>query len=478
MAELLARIGAPWTGGIADAATRRFDRLSLLSLICGLYFFQIWAMAPAELGAIRYALIALSCVSVVAPRLSAPMVLNAAAFAAYYLASSPVASNNQLTAFFVSLTILGASLACWLGRSAAPGQGRESVFETIAGPGRWLLAAMYFFGIYHKINADFLNPQVSCAVELYSRLAAPVGLSGWSVGQWGSIAATFVVEAIAMVALFVPRWKRLGMLIGIPFHIVIGWTGYAYYKDFCTIVLFLYALFLPREAVRAAMDAAIQRFGGARQAGRAGLIVLGGGLAAYLAATGGLADPSRLAPTHLGFMPVFTLYALVFYAFVVLFVPATPATGEATKLLSTPRWLMAIPALFFLGGLSPYLGLKTESSIAMYSNLHTEGGVTNHLIMGQAPFAAGYQNDLVRPISSNSPAFDAAYIAGGLSLVRFEFDRMLASDPGLRVTFEHDGVVRTSDASWVNTYASASFLERKFLTFKPVDFSRPKVCTH
>ncbi len=41
---------------------------------------------------------------------------------------------------------------------------------------RALLAIMYFYGIFHKINTDFLDPRVSCAVALYMPLADGFGL--------------------------------------------------------------------------------------------------------------------------------------------------------------------------------------------------------------------------------------------------------------------------------------------------------------
>ncbi len=467
----------PWRSRATAIAFGQFDRLSLLTLISGLYFFQIWGMSDfgspsGEL--LRFVLIAASCASIILPRLHAILLLNAGAFTIYYLANSPIASNNQLTAFAVSLVVLCAAATVYLRRDA---ENRETLFQTIAGPGRWILAAMYFYGIYHKINADFLTPQVSCASALYDALATPFGLNGWTLGQYGAIYATFLIEGIAMIALFTPRWKRLGMLIGIPFHIIIGWTGYAYYKDFSTIVLFLYALFLPREALIAALSAAADKLGGKAKAARIGLTVLAGGVLAYFAATGALFDLSRARPTHEGFFLAFTVYAIGFYAFIVAFVPRSAASNEL-PLIARPAWLMIVPALYFLNGLNPYLGLKTESSIAMYSNLHTEDGQTNHLIHGQLPLGFNYQNDIVTPLWSNSPEFDRQYIAEGHALVRFEFDRLLAQSPGLMVRFRHDGVTRINDGKWTNTYLAASPLERKYLRFKPVDYNRPKVCTH
>ncbi|MEM9249856.1 MAG: hypothetical protein AAGB05_14315 [Pseudomonadota bacterium] len=109
---------------------------------------------------------------------------------------------------------------------------RDAVFDRIAAAGHWILPGMYFFGIYHRINADFLDPAVSCAVVLYEALFEGGTLANWTLGHYGAIYATFFVEKVAMIARFVPRLKVYGFLIGIPFHVIIGITGYAYYKGF------------------------------------------------------------------------------------------------------------------------------------------------------------------------------------------------------------------------------------------------------
>jgi NADH:ubiquinone oxidoreductase subunit 6 (subunit J) len=56
--------------------------------------------------------------------------------------------------------------------------------------------------------------------------------------------------------------------------------------------------------------------------------------------------------------------------------------------------LLLIPALLFANGLMPYLGLKTETSFAMYSNLRTEGGYSNHWLMPASLQVWDYQRDL------------------------------------------------------------------------------------
>ncbi|KMW56557.1 hypothetical protein AIOL_001511 [Candidatus Rhodobacter oscarellae] len=416
-------------------------------------------------------MMAISGIGILLPRLKGILVANSLSFATIYLMASPVASNNQTTAFFFALVVLGATWTTfWAGRQSGS---RDDHFELIARAGRWLLPSMYFFGIYHKINTDFLDPAVSCAVVLYEALFNGSWLSNWNFGQYGAIHATFVFEGIAMVALFIPRLKVYGMLIGIPFHLIIGFTGYAYYKDFSTIVLVLYSLFIPRAAYAAAFAAIARYSGNGNLALRLGRWALVGFVCAYVI-TGAMRDAHGLMPTHEIMVPFFAIYGICFYLFAVI---CTPRHGSLAPKRAA-GWLMVVPLIYFLNGWSPYLGLKTESSISMYSNLHTEGGQTNHLIHGVIPATWSYQNDLVTPVSSNSPAFDAAYIGTGLALVRYEFDRLLATQPGPSVTVATTEGIVSSDAGWVNTYLTSNPIAQNFLIFKPVDLNHPKVCSH
>lgn len=96
--------------------------------------------------------------------------------------------------------------------------------------------------------------------------------------------------------------------------------------------------------------------------------------------------------------------------------------------------LLAGVLLLIVNGLSPYLGLKTDSSFEMFSNLRTEPGAWNHLLVPETARLFGYQDQLVRVVASNDPAL-LARGAGGTQLVRFELDRYLRSHPAAVVTY-------------------------------------------
>jgi len=150
---------------------------------------------------------------------------------------------------------------------------------------------------------------------------------------------------------------------------------------------------------------------------------------------------------------------------------------DAAPPARTPLWPLVLPLLYFLSCLSPYVGLKTESSITMFSNLHTEGGETNHLFFPAPPYIFNYQRDLVTIIESSSPWLMRHARKENL-LVLFSLKEYLRQNPQHWVTYTLNGqtIRKATAADFI--HQRAGMLERNLLLFKPVDFKRPKICTH
>src|SRR6266704_2162953 len=81
-----------------------------------------------------------------------------------------------------------------------------------------------------------------------------------------------------------------------------------------------------------------------------------------------------------------------------------PLFGRCTGQCQERRWTgvaltWLIPLIALGNGVTPYLGLKTVANYSMFSNLRTEGGQTNHLLIPAGQFfLAEYQTDLVRVV--------------------------------------------------------------------------------
>jgi hypothetical protein len=61
-------------------------------------------------------------------------------------------------------------------------------------------------------------------------------------------------------------------------------------------------------------------------------------------------------------------------------------------------------------GITPYLGLRTAGNFSMFSNLRTEGSVSNHLLLGNNPLKIwGYQEDVVTVLGINDEAAELGH---------------------------------------------------------------------
>jgi hypothetical protein len=114
----------------------------------------------------------------------------------------------------------------------------------------------------------------------------------------------------------------------------------------------------------------------------------------------------------------------------------------------------------------------------MFSNLHTEGGVSNHLLIAEPPYLFPYQRDIAMIEASSDP--DLQHFADRKQgLVLFTLKEKLRKKPEHWVTYELNGVrYEKATAASLGAFTHASLWERKLLIFKHVDFARPKVCTH
>ena len=141
--------------------------------------------------------------------------------------------------------------------------------------------------------------------------------------------------------------------------------------------------------------------------------------------------------------------------------------------------------LLFLNGLSPHLGFKTETSFAMFSNLRTEGGYSNHFIIPVEAQIFDYQQDLVTILSTNHRHLEFRASESGLVpyySLRYDVSRVASAGvKNFQVSYIHEG--KRHDLENAETHPELSrpysVWLRKIMDFRQVldDRSRDK-CTH
>jgi hypothetical protein len=405
-------------------------------------------------------------------------------------------SNHWLFTTFVNVTIVLALVHLVLAnpRTAMRGVDRAELFLTFAPAVRIQVLVLYVYATLHKVNADFLDPETSCAIAHYMDLATARQLL--PTGSWVhplAIYGTLAVEGAIPILLLFRKTRVTGILLGAGFHFLLAFTPGHRFFDFSSMIFAVYFLFVPFDfpaaARRLASNSAPGRWLVARAESGAlwrvlRTVVLIVGAALLLGFLTGFDPGSR------GFHGVMSVVSLALWALygatlIAVFLVASgvwkvTAAVRGIDSLRLRRWSTAIvPLLVVFNGMNPYLGLKTESSFAMFSNLRTEGGTTNHLFMPLFRLA-GYQEDLVEIVESSDPYFQGLAERGFL-LPHFEFRRMAVPRRDASVSFIRNGelhhVPRLGNDPELSRHAP--FLQRAVLTFRPVHRTEQGiVCSH
>ena len=384
------------------------------------------------------------------------------------IAQAPAQSNHTMLRTCV---VVGYWLSFGWAMIRAQPIGR--IFDNFILAGRGSLLVMYTFGIFHKINSDFLNPELSCATTLWNAMPAPLRLFQGPVIEWLTIYGTFAVEGTIMAALIYRPTRYLGLVCGIGFHLLLGLSDYAAYVAFTTLSIAMHTLFLDRDQalrIAASPEMALIRQKLAQPLYVAAFLtfLVGGALAMYR---------HDFSLSNLCLLP-FVLplcYLILRYG---------RDEAEATKPThSSAAWVIGFAAagLYFVSAIMPYFGLKTAQSINMFANLRLEAGVSNHLVFSNPPGPWTYLNDVAEIEDAGGSAFLQDYQNRGFAIVYYDLLAHLADNPEVTASFtmagqQVTGANAASLAEDISTTLHPRWV-RKFFHFQPVQLERPEPCT-
>ena len=387
---------------------------------------------------------------------------------------APYITNHWIIYLFASLWLAvgGVWVAVRSGRRLPDG---EAWFAYCAPALRVSLIVVYFWVTFHKLNATFFVPELSCAAEMYTWLAGKFGLPAGAWTAKPAIWGTLLAEGGIPVLLAFRRTRFFGVVFGLLFHAMLGVNGFF---NFTAVVTALYVPFLGDELGQRLMRIRELAWAGewadrATALARHPAVWIGGSVVAVAmmfipTVTGWDAVTSR-AICRYATEGVWILYTAAMLAILILAwrQGGTPYLPDASFRIG---WAGAVVvAVFVVNGLSPYLGFKTENSFSMFANLRTEGSYWNHYIVPRGLRILSFQDDLVTVIASSDPWMQRMAETGEEKIF-FEFRRAAAERPAESVTYRRGDrqfeVARIGDDPVLS--GSVPAWQDRWLWFRPV----------
>ena len=399
----------------------------------------------------------------------------------HIIADAPFNPDHWLLLFFVNVVVLCSAFDLWLRQgSVDPGQ----LYEQFAPAARVVFLVCYGFAALSKFNTHFLGAASSCATELAE---IQIYVSPW-LGHiaWPAVSGwiTAVCESFVWWLLLAPSTRRYGIMLGMLFHTVLVVSPAIAVFDFSMAIYTMLFLFAPRDfparvhdRIAAARDQMPAVFQLLRTVKLPALVAIGIFMIGRSSAGLPLYGNPRISTIN---WLVNMMIASIVIGLAALSLFGRPRSArEGTffrpKLLSH----LAMILVAVLNGLCPYLGLKTQGSFTMFSNLRTEAGHWNHVIMPPSMrWFAGFQDDLVQIARIDDKRIQHDFVDGHYLVPSFEVRRAAARNPGMKLTVIRGGHEIELDPVSLDSHLAKppSWIARKLLLFRPVTADGSPYC--
>lgn len=349
----------------------------------------------------------------------------------------PSTSNSIIIAVILNLILIGGYFhSCLAHKTLIPSA--SSFYTAFAPAGRGLLLTMYFWGTFHKINTGFLDPEMSYAIVLLRAFwFFPSTVTDSLLVQYLFIYGTLVLESSLILMLLYERTRYLGVALGVAFHMLISVNQYRNYIYFSCLAFCLHTLFLSPQIMmhyrNSRLGAAIVKYTGDHGTKVFGVVAILLMFGAYSS----MEFDTFLALFKVCWVPV----GLMICAFMVCYDYRKADLSILTGyyLFSPSRGLNIFVGLFFLSCASNYIGLKNEQTMAMFSNLKTEAGVSNHLIVQRPFYMFDYLAHPVKIISTTNPELKEFEFAS-YQISSFVMEYHMARAPETSIKYMQNGL--------------------------------------
>ncbi|WP_242927549.1 HTTM domain-containing protein [Pontibacter vulgaris] len=310
---------------------------------------------------------------------------------------------------------------------------RNKLFDSFAPVARISIVILYFFAVFHKLNSGFFDITISQSIHLLKDIKQHIQFLPLTdtikyVSVWGTV---ITETAIAVLLCF--RSTRLhGIFLAMIFHIFISFNPmHRGFTSFSGMLYTLFFFFTPKELPAALSEITTNIWCKLTSPKTITIKLIVIALLAIISVLGYLIYNWNTLYGKTGLY--YSVYSLIIVWWLFLFMSLLFATRyykmtpEAHAFRLPFKLHILFPALLVLNGMLPYLGLKTNTSFNMFTNLRTEGGYTNHLFIPASLQVFDFQKDLVQIKSTNLEELKTYAGPSKKMMVYFEFSRTIAN---------------------------------------------------
>ena len=347
----------------------------------------------------------------------------------------PQMPNHNMIYFMIDIGILALIAYADFSRR----RNLETWFDGVEPFLRFGLLITYGSATLAKFNTAWFNPAVSCANTMP---AEEFGFLPFDIPWTTFWFMPFVVLGAEVIISLAPLNRKLrpwALPFAFVFHTMLSLTPLSNGLGFTVLLMALLTVYLPDDGMSYLYNRGVRFQGKIKQNGTLPYFAYG-----YVILAGSLAILSwfNVVPDLFAFIRyVPALILLIIFGSVISLTSLKfRKSVQVRPAIGAKNWVAVVLLIVVaLNSAAPYLGVKTNATMTMFSNLKIEGGTTNHLIIPRLPVPT-MADDLVKVISSTNPEV-RVYEETRLMYTWHELRRKMSLTPTASISYERNGEI-------------------------------------
>jgi hypothetical protein len=373
----------------------------------------------------------------------------------------PQMPNHNMIYFMADIGILAMIAYADFSRRRA----LETWYEGVEPFLRFALLIVYGSATLAKFNSAWFDPAVSCATTMPAKEFSFLPFEVPWTSFWFMPFVVAGAEVIVALAPLIRKLRPWALPFAFVFHTTLSLTPVSQGLGFTVLLLSMLTLYLSDDAMKDIYNRGVKFQSAIKQNGTLPYFAYG-----YVIVAGSLAILSWFAVNQDVFAFVRYIPALIL---LILFGSALSyfsiryyKSEQVKPAIGAKNWVQVLVlAIVALNSLAPYLGVKTNATMTMFSNLKIEGGTTNHLVLPRLPIST-MADDLVK-VYSTSNARVKTFNETGLLYTWHELQRLMSQTPTASISYERGGEIFTFEYAHQNPeLVSTNLVLHKLLGFR------------